>query len=136
MKVFKWPSYPLASHFSSCSGISLHSLPFTSLLPVNSFTPNSSPQNPISNLNLPSSQRSLSFSRFWSHLLGKFGNWKILNHILLSGNVSEITFSNINMSTRYYDRSWWGRAEPIYATTCPRHSKSNEEDGLTMLVGW
>lgn len=37
------------------------------------------------------------------------------------GNVSDITFSNINISTRYYDPSWWGRAEPIYVTTCPRH---------------
>ncbi|KAM1853068.1 hypothetical protein ACFX14_009080 [Malus domestica] len=42
------------------------------------------------------------------------------------GNVSDITFSNINMITRYYDQSWWGRAEPIYVTTCPRHSKSKE----------
>ncbi|PSS15645.1 Polygalacturonaseprecursor [Actinidia chinensis var. chinensis] len=37
------------------------------------------------------------------------------------GNVSDITFANINISTRYYDPSWWGRAEPIYVTTCPRH---------------
>lgn len=42
------------------------------------------------------------------------------------GNVSDITFSNINISTRYYDPSWWGRAEPIYVTTCPRHSSSKE----------
>ncbi|KAK4412998.1 Transcription factor [Sesamum alatum] len=40
------------------------------------------------------------------------------------GNVSDITFSNINISTRYYDPSWWGRAEPIYITTCPRDSNS------------
>ncbi|XP_047315959.1 probable polygalacturonase [Impatiens glandulifera] len=40
------------------------------------------------------------------------------------GNVSDVTFSNINISTRYYDPSWWGRAEPIYITTCPRHSNS------------
>lgn len=40
------------------------------------------------------------------------------------GNVSDITFSNINISTRYYDPSWWGRAEPIYVTTCPRDSNS------------
>ncbi|KAK2971668.1 hypothetical protein RJ640_019512 [Escallonia rubra] len=40
------------------------------------------------------------------------------------GNVSDITFSNINITTRYYDPSWWGRAEPIYVTTCPRDSKS------------
>ncbi|KAK6945335.1 Pectate lyase superfamily protein [Dillenia turbinata] len=40
------------------------------------------------------------------------------------GNVDGITFSNINISTRYYDPSWWGRAEPIYVTSCPRHSKS------------
>ncbi|XP_011075187.2 uncharacterized protein LOC105159714 [Sesamum indicum] len=40
------------------------------------------------------------------------------------GNVSDITFSNINISTRYYDPSWWGRAEPIYITTCPRDNNS------------
>lgn len=37
-----------------------------------------------------------------------------------AGNVNDVTFSNINISTRYYDPSWWGRAEPIYVTTCPR----------------
>ncbi|KAJ0099882.1 hypothetical protein Patl1_20613 [Pistacia atlantica] len=42
------------------------------------------------------------------------------------GNVSDITFSNMNISTRYYDPSWWGRAEPIYVTTCPRYSNSLE----------
>lgn len=36
------------------------------------------------------------------------------------GNVSDITFSNINITTRYYDPSWWGRAEPIYVTACRR----------------
>ncbi|GAB4851573.1 hypothetical protein Ancab_030975 [Ancistrocladus abbreviatus] len=41
------------------------------------------------------------------------------------GNVSDVTFSNIKISTRYYDLSWWGRAEPIYVTTCPRDSGSN-----------
>ncbi|KAD3338580.1 hypothetical protein E3N88_34101 [Mikania micrantha] len=41
------------------------------------------------------------------------------------GNVSDITFSNINITTRYYDPSWWGRAEPIYVTTCPRDNTSN-----------
>lgn len=40
------------------------------------------------------------------------------------GNVSDITFSNINITTRYYDPSWWGRAEPIYITSCPRDSSS------------
>ncbi|PWA64108.1 pectin lyase-like superfamily protein [Artemisia annua] len=40
------------------------------------------------------------------------------------GNVSNITFSNINITTRYYDPSWWGRAEPIYVTTCPRDNTS------------
>ena len=43
-----------------------------------------------------------------------------------AGNVSDIVFSNINISTRYYDPSWWGRAEPIYVTTCPRNSTSKE----------
>lgn len=42
------------------------------------------------------------------------------------GNVSDVKFSNINISTRYYDPSWWGRAEPIYVTTCPRDSTSKE----------
>ncbi|XP_027364306.1 uncharacterized protein LOC113871411 [Abrus precatorius] len=42
------------------------------------------------------------------------------------GNVSDIIFSNINISTRYHDPSWWGRAEPIYVTTCPRNSTSKE----------
>ncbi|KAF4363209.1 hypothetical protein F8388_020779 [Cannabis sativa] len=42
------------------------------------------------------------------------------------GNVSDVTFSNININTRYYDPSWWGRAEPIYVTTCPRDSSSKE----------
>uniref|UniRef100_A0A0D6R5Q4 Pectate lyase superfamily protein domain-containing protein n=1 Tax=Araucaria cunninghamii TaxID=56994 RepID=A0A0D6R5Q4_ARACU len=37
------------------------------------------------------------------------------------GNVNGVTFSNINISTRYYDPSWWGRAEPIYVTACPRN---------------
>lgn len=43
-----------------------------------------------------------------------------------AGNVSDIIFSNINISTRYYDPSWWGRAEPIYVTTCPRNSTTKE----------
>lgn len=34
--------------------------------------------------------------------------------------MSDVTFSNINITTRYYDPSCWGRAEPIYVTTCPR----------------
>ncbi|KAH9611955.1 hypothetical protein KSS87_007878, partial [Heliosperma pusillum] len=42
------------------------------------------------------------------------------------GNVNDITFSNINISTRYYDPSWWGRAEPIYITSCPRSSTTKE----------
>lgn len=45
---------------------------------------------------------------------------------LCAGNVSDVTFSNIKISTRYYDPSWWGRAEPIYVTTCPRDSSSKE----------
>lgn len=52
--------------------------------------------------------------------------YRIANSSTLAGNVSDVTFSNINISTRYYDPSWWGRAEPIYVTTCPRHSCSKE----------
>lgn len=43
---------------------------------------------------------------------------------IYAGDVSDITFSNINITTRYYDESWWGRAEPIYITTCPRDGNS------------
>ncbi|KAL0555171.1 hypothetical protein IC582_009110 [Cucumis melo] len=42
------------------------------------------------------------------------------------GSANDITFSNINITTRYYDPSWWGRAEPIYVTTCPRDPGSKE----------
>ncbi|MCO5557382.1 hypothetical protein L7F22_010945 [Adiantum nelumboides] len=37
-----------------------------------------------------------------------------------SGNIYDVLFSNFNIMTRYYDPSWWGRAEPIYVTSCPR----------------
>eukprot|EP00250_Pteridium_aquilinum_P010066 c19130_g1_i1 orf=64-1611(-) len=36
------------------------------------------------------------------------------------GNIFDVVFSNFNITTRYYDSSWWGRAEPIYVTSCPR----------------
>ncbi|CAM6089809.1 unnamed protein product [Calypogeia fissa] len=38
-----------------------------------------------------------------------------------SGSVSDVTFANIEIATRCYDPSWWGRAEPIYITACPRN---------------
>lgn len=50
----------------------------------------------------------------------------VLNGLPITGSASDITFSNINISTRYYDPSWWGRAEPIYVTTCPRDSNAKE----------
>ncbi|KAJ8753392.1 hypothetical protein K2173_019791 [Erythroxylum novogranatense] len=60
-----------------------------------------------------------------------FDNITILNshrglgfQIRDGGNVNNVTFSNINITTRYYDPSWWGRAEPIYVTSCPRDSSS------------
>lgn len=37
-----------------------------------------------------------------------------------AGNVSNVTFANIHVSTRYYHPSWWGSAEPIYISACPR----------------
>lgn len=40
------------------------------------------------------------------------------------GNARDLVFSNIKISTRYYDPLWWGRAEPIYITSCPRFSTS------------
>ncbi|KAF3773302.1 Exo-poly-alpha-D-galacturonosidase [Nymphaea thermarum] len=40
------------------------------------------------------------------------------------GNASDIVFSNIKIETRYYHHSWWGRAEPIYITSCPRQQDS------------
>ncbi|KAM7270246.1 hypothetical protein ACFE04_029460 [Oxalis oulophora] len=42
------------------------------------------------------------------------------------GHISDVTFSNINITTRYYDPSWWGRAEPIYVTSCPWDSSYKE----------
>ncbi len=36
------------------------------------------------------------------------------------GDVSHVVFSNIAVSTRYTDSSWWGAAEPIYITAVPR----------------
>ncbi|KAG9450267.1 hypothetical protein H6P81_010232 [Aristolochia fimbriata] len=40
------------------------------------------------------------------------------------GNISNVVFSNIKISTRYYHPSWWGRAEPIYMTSCRREENS------------
>ncbi|BBN14895.1 protein MpGH28.6 [Marchantia polymorpha subsp. ruderalis] len=40
------------------------------------------------------------------------------------GSISDVVFANIEMSTRYYHPSWWGRAEPIYMTACPRDSET------------
>ena len=37
-----------------------------------------------------------------------------------AGSVDNVTYVNIKMSTRYYDPSWWGLAEPIYVTACNR----------------
>lgn len=36
------------------------------------------------------------------------------------GNINNVTYANIQMSTCYYHPSWWGLAEPIYVTACPR----------------
>ncbi|KAG0597558.1 hypothetical protein M758_12G004200 [Ceratodon purpureus] len=36
------------------------------------------------------------------------------------GNVNNVTYANIKMSTRYYHPSWWGLAEPIYISACNR----------------
>lgn len=41
-----------------------------------------------------------------------------------TGNISDVVFSNFRISTRYYDQSWWGRAEPIYVTSCARRSST------------
>lgn len=39
------------------------------------------------------------------------------------------------MSIRYYDPSWWGRAEPVYLTTCRRDdSKSSKAGGAISNV--
>lgn len=50
------------------------------------------------------------------------------------GNVSDITYSNINISTRYYDPSWWGRAEPIYVTTCRRDNNTSKAGSISNLL--
>lgn len=51
-------------------------------------------------------------------------NTRVHSFFFFAGGVSNITFSNIELRTRYYDPSWWGRAEPIYITTCPRDQSS------------
>lgn len=40
--------------------------------------------------------------------------------MLCAGNVDNVTYANIQMSTQYYDPSWWGLAEPIYISACAR----------------
>lgn len=35
-----------------------------------------------------------------------------------------VTFTNIQLSTRYYDPSWWGLAEPIYISACARDNST------------
>ncbi|KAL5703785.1 hypothetical protein ACHQM5_022295 [Ranunculus cassubicifolius] len=36
------------------------------------------------------------------------------------GRITNATFTNMNVKTKYYDPSWVGRAEPIYVSACPR----------------
>ncbi|RVW46991.1 hypothetical protein CK203_074464 [Vitis vinifera] len=51
------------------------------------------------------------------------------------GDVSDVTFSNMNIKTRYYEPVlWWGRAEPIYITTCPRDSNSKKVPSQTYAL--
>ncbi|KAI7845668.1 hypothetical protein COHA_000782 [Chlorella ohadii] len=52
------------------------------------------------------------------------GKWPT-SHVTVTGSkdggdVSHVVFSNIAVSTRYTDSSWWGAAEPIYITAVPR----------------
>jgi hypothetical protein len=44
----------------------------------------------------------------------------ILTFRFCVGNINNVTYANIQMSTCYYHPSWWGLAEPIYVTACPR----------------
>ncbi|XP_074586665.1 polygalacturonase ADPG2 [Curcuma longa] len=65
------------------------------------------------------------FSRFFFHNITIVDSHRGLGmQIRDGGNVTDVVFSDIRMSTRYYHPSWWGRAEPIYITTCPRDSTS------------
>jgi hypothetical protein len=34
--------------------------------------------------------------------------------------MQNISFEDITVSTRYYNQTWWGGAEPIYVTATPR----------------
>eukprot|EP00850_Spirogloea_muscicola_P024180 SM000466S16657 [mRNA] locus=s466:3388:6071:+ [translate_table: standard] len=51
-----------------------------------------------------------------------------------AGNITNVTFTSINMVTRYYSPLWWGRAEVIYITACPRTStvKPGQLRGVTL----
>ncbi|GBG63643.1 hypothetical protein CBR_g38954 [Chara braunii] len=42
------------------------------------------------------------------------------------GDVVDVEFKNIRMSTQYYHPSWWGRAEPIYITSVPRNKRTTK----------
>ncbi|KAG6513331.1 hypothetical protein ZIOFF_023655 [Zingiber officinale] len=65
------------------------------------------------------------FSRLFFHNITIVDSHRGLGmQIRDGGNVTDVVFSNIRISTRYYHPSWWGRAEPIYITTCPRDSAS------------
>ncbi|GAB4816175.1 hypothetical protein N2152v2_003221 [Parachlorella kessleri] len=36
------------------------------------------------------------------------------------GSMHSVSFDNITISTRYYNQTWWGGAEPIYVVATPR----------------
>jgi hypothetical protein len=36
------------------------------------------------------------------------------------GSVEGVQFTNITVETLFYERVWWGAAEPIYITAMPR----------------
>lgn len=40
------------------------------------------------------------------------------------GSISGVAFRNVSLSTRLYDPSWWGAAEPIYVTAVPRNAST------------
>ena len=40
-----------------------------------------------------------------------------------------VSFDNITISTRYYNQTWWGGAEPIYVVATPRTATTQVGQG-------
>ena len=44
-------------------------------------------------------------------------------------SMHNVSFDNITISTRYYNQTWWGGAEPIYVVATPRTATTQVGQG-------